>query len=72
MENRSDMVRPAAHDLTSVILVFPGQAIASTEKDFFAGFETQQLIEEQALARDPRRLMDLTFQPPGELSRLRE
>jgi len=57
------MVRPAAHGLTSVILVFPGQAIASTEKDFFAGFETQQLIEE--LARDPRFLIGPYVPAPG-------
>jgi hypothetical protein len=43
--------------------LFPGQAIAITERDFFAGFDTQELIEEQGLAKDPRFLMDRTFQP---------
>jgi hypothetical protein len=47
--------------------LFPGQAIAIAEKDFFAGFDTQQLIEEQGLARDPRFLMDRTFQAPRSI-----
>jgi hypothetical protein len=47
--------------------LFPGQAIAIAEKDFFAGFDTQQLIESQGLAREPRFLMDRTFQAPRSI-----
>jgi hypothetical protein len=47
--------------------LFPGQAIAIAEKDFFAGFDAQQLIEEQGLAKDPRFLMARTFQAPRSI-----
>jgi hypothetical protein len=44
--------------------LFGGQAIYTTEADFFQGFDTQQLIAEQDLARDPRFLLDSAFQAP--------
>jgi hypothetical protein len=33
----------------------------SAATDFFRGFDTQELIEEQGLFRDPRFLMDTDF-----------
>ncbi len=44
--------------------LFAEEAIAISETDFFAGFDTQQLIEDQGLVRDARFLMDRFFQPP--------
>jgi hypothetical protein len=44
--------------------LFQGQAVDISETDFFAGFDTQQLIEEQGLVRDARFLMDWFYQPP--------
>lgn len=44
--------------------LFTGQAIDIAESDFFAGFDTGQLIDEQGLVRDPRFLMDRFFQQP--------
>jgi hypothetical protein len=43
---------------------FPGQAIDISEADFFAGFDTQELLEEQEIVREPRFLQDFRFQPP--------
>ena len=47
--------------------LFFGQAIDIPEADFFQGFDTQQLIEEQGLVRDPRFLMDRLFQLPRSI-----
>jgi len=44
--------------------LFTGQAIEIAESDFFAGFDTAQLIDEQGLVRDSRFLMDRFFQQP--------
>jgi hypothetical protein len=44
--------------------LFWGQHIDISEAEFFEGFDTQQLIEEQGLVRDARFLMDQFFQPP--------
>jgi len=44
--------------------LFPGQAVALPEADFFQGFDTQAMIEQQGLATDPRFLLDRTFQAP--------
>jgi outer membrane receptor protein involved in Fe transport len=47
--------------------LFDGQAIEISSDDFFRGFDTQELIEEQGLFRDPRFLMDTDFQPPRQI-----
>lgn len=45
--------------------LFPGQSIAVDEQAFFfQGVNTQQLIQEQRLARDPRFLLDAGYQTP--------
>jgi len=44
--------------------LFAGNQIEISEAEFFEGFDTQQLIEDQGLVRDARFLMDQFFQPP--------
>ena len=47
--------------------LFGGQAVRISEEDFFQGFDTQQLIDEQGLVRDPRFLRDRLFQQPRSI-----
>ncbi len=47
--------------------LFGGQSVAISEAEFFQGFDTQQLIGEQGLVRDPRFLMDRLFQQPRSI-----
>ena len=44
--------------------LFQGQAIAIDESKFYGGVDTQALIAEQRLVRDPRFMMDSEFQAP--------
>ena len=44
--------------------LFSGQAVIISEADFFEGFDGQSLIEEQEVVREPRFLMNQTFQAP--------
>jgi hypothetical protein len=47
--------------------LLPGQPVAVDETEFYAGIDTQALIEEQGLRRDPRFLMDLEYQEPRSI-----
>jgi hypothetical protein len=47
--------------------LFEGQAIVIDEAAFFAGFDTQALIADQRLVRDPRFLIDSGYQSPRNL-----
>lgn len=47
--------------------LFQGNMVQIPEATFFAGFDTQQLIEEQGLVRDARFMKDLFFQPPRSI-----
>jgi hypothetical protein len=44
--------------------LFQGQAIAIDESTFYGGVDTQALIADQRLVRDPRFMMDSEFQAP--------
>jgi hypothetical protein len=44
-----------------------GQTIALSEAEYVQGVDTQQLIAEQGLERDPRFLMDWAYQPPRSI-----
>ncbi|MCG6926730.1 MAG: TonB-dependent receptor, partial [Acidobacteria bacterium] len=47
--------------------LFGEESIDITEADFFAGFDTEELIEEQGLVRDARFMMDQFYQPPRSI-----
>jgi Carboxypeptidase regulatory-like domain/TonB-dependent Receptor Plug Domain len=44
--------------------LFPGQAVAVDEREFYNGVDTQALIASQGLVRDARFLQHSAFQPP--------
>lgn len=47
--------------------LFFGQGVFIAGDDFYRGFDTQRLIEEQGLFRDPRFLRDIQYRPPREI-----
>ena len=47
--------------------LFFGQAVDIGGDEFFRGFDTRALIDEQELVRDPRFLQDSRFQPPRDI-----
>lgn len=44
--------------------LYEGQTVSMPETEFYAGFDTQQLIAEQGVVRDARFLMDRDYQAP--------
>jgi hypothetical protein len=47
--------------------LFRGQAVTIAQSTFYQGIDTQALINQQGLVRDPRFLMDSGFQSPRSI-----